>query len=63
MKNPILGRAYTEEVGDYRGVSRVLVKKFRIYYQQIHNDIVIVAILFPGSKALATFSIPVKLVL
>lgn len=50
LKNPILGRTYTEEVGDYRGVSRVLVKKFRIYYQQVHNDIVIVAILFPGEK-------------
>jgi plasmid stabilization system protein ParE len=50
LKNPVLGRTYTEEVSDYRGVSRVIVKKFRIYYQQDHNDIVIVAILFLGEK-------------
>ena len=50
LKNPVLGRTYTEETGDYKGVSRVLIKKFRIYFEQIHNDFVIVAILFPGER-------------
>ncbi|MCW3490019.1 type II toxin-antitoxin system RelE/ParE family toxin [Dethiobacter alkaliphilus] len=50
LKNPVLGRTYTEESGTYQGVSRVLIRNFRIYYEQYHDDIVIVAILFPGER-------------
>lgn len=50
LENPVLGRTYAEEVGDYRGMSRVVIKKFRIYFEKIHNNIVIVAILFPGEE-------------
>jgi hypothetical protein len=48
LKSTILGRTYIEEAGDYIGVSRVLVKKIRVYFKHIHNDIVFVTILFPG---------------
>ena len=50
LKNKAIGRAYTEEFGKYKGISRIVVKKFRIYFEQINNDIIIVAILFPGEN-------------
>lgn len=37
LKNPVLGRTYTEEAGDYKGVSRVLIRKFRVYFEQIQQ--------------------------
>jgi plasmid stabilization system protein ParE len=48
LRNPVLGKAYTEEFGKYKGISRIIVKKFRVYYQEINNEIIILAILFPG---------------
>ncbi len=50
LKNPILGRAYTEEIGEYKGISRIIIKKFKVYFEKVNNDIVIIAILFPGEK-------------
>ncbi|OLS33344.1 hypothetical protein BTR25_26470 [Bacillus sp. MRMR6] len=50
LKNPIIGGTYTEEFGKYKGISRIVLKKFRIYFQQFNNEIIIVAILFPGEK-------------
>ena len=50
LKNPIIGKTYKEEFGEYTGVSRVVVKKFKIYYKQFDNDIVIIGLLFPGEN-------------
>lgn len=50
LKNPIIGKTYTEEFGRYKGVSRIVVKKFKIYYKQFDNDIVIIGVLFPGEN-------------
>ncbi len=50
LKNYIVGQTYTEEVGPYQGLSRIVIRKFRVYYQKDHNNIVILAILFPGEK-------------
>lgn len=50
LKNEVIGRTYTEEFGKYKGISRIVVKKFRIYFERINNDIIIVAILFPGEN-------------
>ncbi|ODG91560.1 hypothetical protein BED47_07120 [Gottfriedia luciferensis] len=50
LKNEVIGKAYTEEFGNYKGISRVVIKKFRIYFERVNNDIVIVAIVFPGEK-------------
>ncbi|HHY74407.1 MAG TPA: type II toxin-antitoxin system RelE/ParE family toxin [Bacillus bacterium] len=50
LTNKVIGKAYTEEFGKYKGISRIVIKKFRVYFEQIENDIVIVAILFPGEK-------------
>lgn len=50
FKNPLIGKAYTEEFGKYKGISRIVIKKFQIYFKQVNNDIVIIAILFPGEN-------------
>ncbi|SFC92825.1 type II toxin-antitoxin system RelE/ParE family toxin [Bacillus sp. UNCCL81] len=50
LKNEVIGKAYTEEFGNYKGISRVVIKKFRIYFERVNNDIVIVAIVFPSEK-------------
>ncbi|MBP2240931.1 plasmid stabilization system protein ParE [Cytobacillus eiseniae] len=50
LKNPIIGKAYTEKFGKYKGISRLVIKKFQIYFKQVNNDIVIIAILFPGEN-------------
>lgn len=50
LKNPVVGKTYTEEFGKYKGISRIALKKFRVYFQQFNNEIIIVAILFPGEN-------------
>jgi len=50
LSNPILSRSYMEEMGDYRGITIVVINKFRFYYEQVDNDITIVAVLFPGEN-------------
>lgn len=50
LKNHIIEKSYTEEFGKYKGISRVVVKKFRVYFKIINADIVILAVLFPGEK-------------
>lgn len=50
LNNRIFGKSYTEEIGKYKGITRVVVKKFRVYYKILNNDVVILAILFPGEN-------------
>ncbi len=50
LLNPILGRTYVEEFGEFKGHSRLVCRKFRIYYRMIRNDIVVIALLFPGER-------------
>lgn len=50
LKNRIIGKTYTEEFGKYKGISRIVIKRFRVYYRIIENDVVILAILFPGEN-------------
>jgi mRNA-degrading endonuclease RelE of RelBE toxin-antitoxin system len=50
LMNPVFGKAYTEEFGDYRGMIRIVVRKFRVYYEQVDDELTIVAVLFPGEK-------------
>jgi hypothetical protein len=50
LSNPVLSRTYLEEIGQYKGLSRVLIKKFRVYFLNKNGQITIVAILFPGEK-------------
>jgi hypothetical protein len=46
--NPVIGKSYVEEFGEYTGFLRIVVRKFRIYYMVINHSIVIAAVLFPG---------------
>jgi hypothetical protein len=47
LKNPIVGKTYTEEDGRFKGISRIVIKQFRIYYKRIDDDIVIIGLLYP----------------
>lgn len=50
LKNGIIGKTHTDEFGKYKGITRVVIKRFRIYYKVLENDVVILAILFPGEN-------------
>jgi len=50
LKNNVIGKSYTEEFGEYKGISRMVIKRFRVYYKLINHDIVILAVLFPGEN-------------
>jgi hypothetical protein len=50
LENRIIGKTYTEEFGKYKGITRVIVKKIRVYYKLIGNDFVILAVFFPGEN-------------
>lgn len=50
LKNPILSSTYTEEIGKYKGISRIVIRRFRVYFERIDDKIIIIAILFPGEQ-------------
>lgn len=47
LSNPILSKRYKEENGAYLGMSRIVVRKFKIYYEKVDDEIIIVAVKFP----------------
>jgi plasmid stabilization system protein ParE len=50
LENYVIGKSYTEEFGTYKGISRVVVKKFRVYYRVNDHEVVVLAVLFPGEN-------------
>lgn len=50
LKNGILDRAYTEKFGAYQGLSRIVMRKFRIYFERDNDRIIVLAIVFPGEE-------------
>ena len=50
MKNPVLGKTYTEEFGKYKGISRIVVRKFQFYFKIVDHEVLIIAALFPGEN-------------
>lgn len=50
LSNSILGQSYTEETGPYWGLSRIVIKRFRIYFEQYDNEVMVVAVMFPGEN-------------
>jgi plasmid stabilization system protein ParE len=50
LLNPVLGKTYREEFGEYKDISRLVVRRFRIYYEQIGTDLIVLAVKFPGEK-------------
>lgn len=47
LTNEIVGRFYTEERGQYRGISRVVVRGFKVYFETHGDEILILALKFP----------------
>ena len=39
-----------EETGKYRGVTRIVIRKFVFYYEHADDEIIILAVKFPGEK-------------
>ena|SRR5690625_1022382 len=50
LNNPFLSKTYTEEFGEFKGISRIVIRKFKLYFERDENNIVIVAVLFPGES-------------
>ncbi|TFJ91967.1 hypothetical protein [Lentibacillus salicampi] len=50
LKNEFVGKTYIEEFGDYKGLSRIVFRKFRVYYEKDQDNIIVLGILFPGEK-------------
>ena len=50
LLNPVLSKTYTEEYGTHNGVSRIVANKFKVYYERHDDDIVILAVIFPGEE-------------
>jgi hypothetical protein len=50
LLNPVLGKVYIEEAGEYAGFMRLVVRKFRFYIETVENDAVVVAVKYPGEK-------------
>jgi hypothetical protein len=39
LLNPFLTKTYTEGSGEYKGISRVVINKFKIYYESQGNEV------------------------
>lgn len=50
LSNPILSQSYNEEYGKHKGVSRIVVNKFRLYYELYDGKVTVIAVLFPGEN-------------
>lgn len=48
LSNPVLTRGFVEEYGKYQGYFRIVIRKFKIYYEISDNEIIIQGALFPG---------------
>src|SRR5690625_1245268 len=46
LKNPFLSKTYTEEFGEFKGISRIVIRRFKFYFERDENDMVIIAVLF-----------------
>lgn len=50
LQNGIVKETYKEEFGEFKGLSRMVIRKHRIYYQKDQDSIIILAILFAGES-------------
>lgn len=47
LKDDIVGKFYTEPRGRYRGISRMVVHGFKVYFEIQGDEVVILAVKFP----------------
>lgn len=48
--NPVVSQHYTEDRGQFRGISRMMIRGFKVYFEVIDDEVVILAIKFPREK-------------
>lgn len=48
LSNLTVSQHYTEEFGEFKGISRIVIRKFRVYFEVSGHDVVILAVKFPG---------------
>lgn len=47
LSSGLISHYYIEQVGKYKGLHRIVVKGFRIYYEINEHEFTVLAILFP----------------
>lgn len=50
LLNLVISKRYEEDSGKYKGVSKMVTHKFRIYYKCVESMIIVVDIKFPGEN-------------
>ncbi|GGJ82163.1 hypothetical protein GCM10007063_00760 [Lentibacillus kapialis] len=50
LQNEFVEQTYTEEFGTYKGLSRIVIKKFRVYYEKNQDNIIVLGILDSRKK-------------
>ncbi|GGB44764.1 hypothetical protein GCM10011409_22960 [Lentibacillus populi] len=50
LLNPFISKRYIEEKGDHKGIARIVYRKFKVYYEKVDEEIIILAIKFPGEQ-------------
>ncbi|MBP1968515.1 plasmid stabilization system protein ParE [Virgibacillus natechei] len=48
LLNPFLSKRYLEDQGKYKGVSRIVLHKFIFYYKKVDDEIIVLAVKYPG---------------
>jgi hypothetical protein len=44
LLNPVFGKAYIEEDGEYAGCMRLVIRKFRFYVESVADEAVVVTV-------------------
>jgi hypothetical protein len=47
LKNAVVSRYYIEEYGEFQGVSRIVIRKFKVYFEVVRDIVIIRAVKFP----------------
>lgn len=50
LLNNVISKRYAEEYGEFRGVSRLVVRKFKVYFEWQDRNIMILSVKFPGEN-------------
>ncbi|OMF24517.1 hypothetical protein BK133_22605 [Paenibacillus sp. FSL H8-0548] len=50
LLNPVFNKPYTEEFGEYAGLMRVVIRKFRFFVECIGEETIVVAVKCPGEN-------------
>ncbi|UJL46903.1 hypothetical protein KFZ58_02855 [Virgibacillus sp. NKC19-16] len=62
LLSDVVSLRYKEEIGKFKGISRIVIDKFKIYYKQTVSKIIIIGIKFPGEKVIRLWLIHNRLI-